>query len=248
MTSVTEEEIMAYVDGELDEAARGRVTLAALADLDLADRIAQQRALRERLQAHFAPVTEEPVPAAWVESIRQATGGTKGGAQIVSLAAVRAEKAPPRRRWPAWAPAGAAMAACLAIGVFVGAQWREGDNSSPFVSRSGALVASGDLRKALDTQLASAQDGAPVRMLGTFHRQGGDLCRAFAGAQASGIACREGGLWQMQHVLPGSRQAASAYRQAGSSDAELMGIAQGMSVGDPLDAAQERAAQARGWR
>jgi hypothetical protein len=144
------------------------------------------------------------------------------------------------------------MAACLAIGVFVGAQWREGDDSGPFVSRNGALVASGDLRKALDTQLASArdgaQDGAPVRMLGTFHRQGGELCRAFAGAQASGIACREGSLWQMQHVLPGSRQAASAYRQAGSSDAELMGIAQGMSVGDPLDAAQERAAQAKGWR
>jgi anti-sigma factor RsiW len=39
--SVSREEIMAYVDGELDESTRARITMAALADLDLADQIAR---------------------------------------------------------------------------------------------------------------------------------------------------------------------------------------------------------------
>lgn len=246
--TITQEEIMAYVDGELDEAARGRVTLAALADLDLADRIAAERALRERLKAHFAPVVEEPVPAAWVESIRAATPP----APVIHLAAERARRAAPAPRWrtPAWA--GAAMAACLAIGVFVGAQWhgtQGGGAQGPIVAEKGALVASGDLGRALDTQLASADGNAPIRMLGTFHREGGDLCRVFAGAQASGIACHDGGQWQLQHVLPGSAPAEqSAYRQAGSQDGALMALAQSMAQGDPLDAAQEKAAKAKGWR
>jgi hypothetical protein len=241
--TITQEEIMAYVDGELDEAARGRVTLAALADLDLADRIAAERALRERLKAHFAPVVDEPVPAAWVESIRAATPP----APVISLAAERARRAPaPRWKAPAWV--GAAMAACLAIGVFVGAQWH-GGWQGPIVAEKGALVASGDLGRALDTQLASADGKAPIRMLGTFHREGGDLCRVFAGAQASGIACHDGGQWQLQHVLPGSAPAEQgAYRQAGSQDGDLMALAQSMAQGDPLDASQEKAAKAKGWR
>ncbi|WP_068082944.1 anti-sigma factor family protein [Novosphingobium rosa] len=247
--TVTQEEIMAYVDGELDDATRGRVTLAALADLDLADRIAAERALRERLKAHFAPVVDEPVPAAWVESIRAATPP----APVINLAAERARRAAPAPRWrtPAWA--GAAMAACLAIGVFVGSQWH-GGGQGPIVVEKGALVASGDLGRALDTQLASADGGgadghAPIRMLGTFHREGGDLCRVFAGAQASGIACHDGGQWQLQHVLPGSAPAEqTAYRQAGSQDGALMALAQTMAQGDPLDATQEKAAKDKGWR
>jgi len=245
--TVSGEEIMAYVDGELDEAARVRIAQAALADRDLADRIAAQHALRERLQAHFAPVAQEPVPAAWVESIRQGAPS----AQVIDLAAVRAERAAkverPPSRHRAWI--GGAVAACVAVALFVGTQ-QPGPSSDaqPIVARQGVLVASGDLGRALDRQLASAPEGGPIRMLGTFHRAGGGLCRVFAGPQASGVACHEGGQWQLQHVLPGSPASQAAYRQAGAPDAALMEIAQAMAEGPPLDAGQERAAQAAGWR
>lgn len=193
------------------------------------------------MKAHFAPVAELPVPSEWEDRIRRATS-----AQVIDLAVVRSNRAPAAAlRWWRNPWAGMAVAASLALGVFVGMQAGQG---GPIALSNGALVASGDLGKALDTQLASAQDGAAIRMLGTFQKQDGAVCRAFAGAQASGIACRDGGQWHLQHVLPGSRADTAGYRQAGSADGELMAIAQGMAKGDPFDAAQERAARAKGWR
>ena len=248
--TITPEEIIAYVDGELEEGARNRITLAALVDIDLAERIAAERALRRQLQAHYAPLAEAPVPAAWAESIRRATAGP--GGEVVDLAAARVRKAAESgRAAPRWwhSPwAGAAMAASLVLGVFVGIAWQGAGGGGPIVARDGALVASGDLASALDTQLASAQDGAPVRILGSFRRADNDVCRVFSGAMASGIACHAANGWQLQHVLPGSTEPGQAYRQAGSQDAALMSLAQDMAKGDPLDAGQEREARAKGWR
>ena len=52
----------------------------------------------------------------------------------------------------------------------------------------------------------------------------------------------------MLRQTEGARPDASgAYRQAASPDARLMAAAQEMMHGDPLDADQERAAQAVGW-
>ncbi|MDE1916014.1 MAG: anti-sigma factor [Sphingomonadales bacterium] len=250
MTDMTDEEIMAYVDGELEEEARGRVTLAALGDPDLAERIAAQRALRDRLSAHFAPIAQAPVPPEWARLIRQKTTPEPPRvAQVVDLAAARAARQPKQSgqttQGRAWVSA--AMAACLAIGVFAGTQWH-GRDTGPISVKDGALVASGALGHALDTQLASAQGSGSIRMLGTFRRESGDVCRVFSGQQASGIACHDKGQWQLQHVLPGSQPEAGDYRQAGSADAELMGLAQSMAKGDPLDAQQEQAAKAKGWQ
>jgi hypothetical protein len=232
--TISAEEIAAYVDGELDEAARSRVMLAALADMELADRIAAQRALRETLKAHFAPVGEAPVPDAWAQMIRQEIAPAK----VVNIADAR------KRRFGAAPWVGMAVAASLALGVFVGTRLQQG----PIVERDGALVASGDLAHALDTQLASTQGDAPVQMLGTFRRSGGGLCRVFSGAAAAGIACHANDGWRLQHVVPGTQEQNSAYRQAGSGQARLMALAQEMAAGDPLDAAQESAARSGHWR
>lgn len=242
--TITPEQIMAYVDGELDEETRGRITLAARADLDLAQRIAAERALRDRLKAHFAPIAEAEVPVDWVDRIRAETAP----AQVIDMAAARDRKAASGPRWWSNRWAGAAMAASLVLGIFVGSQWQGAGQSGPITAHDGALLASGELASALDMQLASAQEDAPIRMLGTFQRDGGDICRVFAGRQVSGVACHEAGGWQLQHVLPGSARTGTAYRQAGSHEAELMAIAQAMAAGEPLDAAQEREAKAKGWR
>ncbi|NOW46019.1 hypothetical protein FHW96_002177 [Novosphingobium sp. SG751A] len=244
--SVSREEIMAYVDGEIDEAARERITLAALSDLDLAEAIARERALRERLQGHFAGVTQEPVPPAWEAMIREQTTP----APVIDLAQVRRRKAEEakvaqpkiplsQRKW-----FGGAIAAALVMGLFLGGQMmgREG----PITAKDGALLASGDLAHALDRQLA-ADDGA-TRMIATFRRGDGALCRAFSGASASGVACHGGDGWRLEHVMPGSGASGAQYRQAGSADGAVMAIAQDMAVGEPLDAAQEKAAKDKGWR
>ncbi|MEP6867429.1 MAG: anti-sigma factor [Novosphingobium sp.] len=243
--TITPEEIMAYVDGELDEAERNRVTLAALADMDLAEKITAERALRERLTSHFAAVVDAPVPAAWEQTIRDAAAP-----EVIDLAAARQGKAaataPPRWRERSWM--GAALAASLVLGVFVGGQWQGAGNAGPIVAKDGVLRPSGTLATALDVQLASDQTGAPLRIVATFQRTGGDICRTFSGPQASGIACRDKAGWQLEHLMPGSIRNAQAYQQAGSHDAELMELTQNMAAGEPLDPAQERKAKARGWR
>lgn len=241
--SHTDETIMAYVDGELDPAARDALARAALTDRDLADRIAAQQGLRERLRTHFAPVTAEAVPEAWIETIR-AAGAPAPAATVIDFAQARAARAAPRPVWTrAWV--GGALAASLVMGLFIGTRITP---SGPIVAQGGALLASGDLAHTLDTRLASAQGEAPIRILASFRRDDGAVCRAFSGPAASGIACRDGQEWRLQHVLPGATPAAGAYRQAATPDGALMALAQSMATGDPLDAGQERAALAEGWR
>ena len=245
--TITRADIMAYVDGETDAGQSRRIAAAALADPGLARTIAAERALRETLKAHFAPVTEEPVPAQWIEQIRAASSQ---GADVVDLASARERKArgaASQGAAPWWRNpwAGVAIAASLVLGLFAGTQWRA---SAPIEAHGGALVASGDLARSLDSRLASAGDAAPFRMVGTFRGSGGKVCRAFSGRDASGIACREGSGWQLRHVLPGTTPSETEYRQAGSHDAELIALAQGMATSEVFDARQERDAMAQGWR
>lgn len=243
--TITPEEIMAYVDGESDAADRARITRAALLDPALADRIAAERALREHLVAHYAPCEAEPVPVAWVEAIRAETGSN-----VVPLTSVRGAPAvagrPVRPRWRAFTGMGATIAASLVLGISIGSVWHKQNDMAPIVARDGGLFAGGSLADALETQLASAQGGDRIRMLTTFRRRDGEICRTFAGAQASGIACRDARGWQLPYVLPGSAPSPATYRQAGSN-ADLMALAQDMAAGDPLDAVQERQARAKGW-
>lgn len=234
--TVTAEQIAAFVDGEIDPATRAQVAEAALRDPAIAARIAAERDLRETLRAHFAPMADLPVPQDWVDTIRQASAEPV----VASLDAARARRA---RGFGGWA--GAAIAASLVIGVGIGAQLHR---DGPLVAGPGGLIASGDLARTLDRQLASAQTGAPIRILGTFRRQGGDLCRVFAGAVASGIACHGNAGWQMEQVRPGVAPERGAYAQAGSAQGDLMAAAQAMAAGDPLDADQERMAREHGWQ
>ena len=242
--TVSGEDVMAYVDGELDEAGRARVAQAARHDAVLAARIRAEQALRDRLATHFAPIVDDPVPPDWIASIRAATVAPAAGSNVLSMAdarAARAKPAPPphRRVW-----AGAAIAASLVVAAIVGDRIM-----APATPGAGSntMLASGELAHALDRQLASAQAGAPVQIMGTFKRQGGDICRVFAGGGASGIACHDGAGWHLQQTAPGVTTSQNAYRQAGSEQAGLIAQAQAMMAGDPFDATQERSARDHAW-
>jgi len=248
--TITPEQVAAYVDGECDAEEARRIGQAAQSDTALAERIARERALRERLRGHFAPTTEKPLPAAWESMIRNAAGvDPDGGAKVIDLSAARARQrnaAQPRQRNRGWMPwAGGAVAASLVLGLMVGLHLRE---QAPFAARNGALIAQGPLARALDTQLASAQSDMPVRMLLTFRSTDGAICRAFAGPEASGIACHAGDTWQLRHILPGTSGATTEFRQAGSRLGELSTLAQGMADGSAFDMQQERTARQHGWR
>ncbi|QGP78557.1 anti-sigma factor family protein [Sphingobium sp. CAP-1] len=229
MSQIDEAMLIALVDGELDEVNRRRVERAVADDPALAERLAMHRRLRDRLSGHYAPLADEPVPA-------RLRALLEDSATVVSLAR-------PAPRWRHWATGGA-IAASLVLGLGIGRL--SGGDAGPIGVQDGVMVAQGALGKALDTQLASAQDGAAIRIGVSFQRKGGGWCRSFDGAVA-GVACREGAGWQVQQALPGAGPE-TVYRQASSADARVMATVDALIDGAPADAAGEKAAQAKGWR
>lgn len=229
MTDIDEAMLIAWVDGELDEVNRRRVDRAVAEDPALAERLAVHQRLRAKLAGHYAPVEAEPVPEAMRRLIEQS-------ATVTPL--VR-----PARQWRGWIMGGA-IAASLVLGVGLGRL--SGGEAGPIGVRDGVMVAKGGLEQALDTQLASAQDGKAIRIGLTFQRKGSGWCRSFDGAIA-GVACREGAGWQVQQILPGAGSGA-VYRQASSADARVMATVDALIEGAPVDAAGEAAAQEAGWR
>jgi len=235
--NVTREEIAAFADGELEGADLARIEAAVAADPALATQVEAHRALKTRLAAHFAPIAAEPVPERL--SALLSASSTGGGAEVIDFATAAAQrqgKAASRHQWLRWA--GPALAASLALGILV---MRPGSAPDGY--------AGGDLAAVLDTRLASnqPQDGA-TRILLSFPNTKGELCRGFAGADRSGIACRDGTGWRLERTLGGVTAQGTDFRQAGSSEAALMAAMQDMATGAPLDATAEEAARAKGWR
>jgi hypothetical protein len=251
MKSFSDEILMAYADGELDEATRRAVEEAMRKDAALARRVAEHKAMRNDVFAAYAPVAEEAVPPRLARPLRQAT--------VVSLDSVRARREAEQQAarkasrgrhwsWPEWG----SMAAMLMVGVMAG-HYGMGllpiDSGETVASRDGALVAQGRLATALEQQLGGS--GGPVRIGTSFVAQDGAYCRSFMTAQdLAGLACKQGGAWKVQMALQNQARAQQGeYRQAAADmppqvqeaiDQRIAGLA--------LDAKAEQEAVQRKWQ
>lgn len=227
--SVTPEELAAFADGELDPAREAEVAAAIAADPALAEQVSRHRALEQRLGVHFASILEAPVP-------ERLTGPLRTREAAIDFAAAR-EKRSRARTLPRWTwIAGPALAASLALAVFL--------PRGPAES-----YAEGALATALDQQLVATQAAdAPIRILLSFRDRAGAYCRAFAGAARSGIACRDADGWRLLAEGQGAVRQDSEYRMAGTPVADVFERAQALAAGPALDAGEEHAARARGWR
>jgi hypothetical protein len=246
----SDETLMAYADGELGEPERGELERALRSDPALAARVAQHRALRADVFGAFAGVLDEPVPA----RLRAVAGsGVAPQGKVLQLDRARAARqaAPVRPRW-SWAQWGG-MAASLAIGVLAGSLGLKGmqDESqlAALATSNGAMVAQGQLERALSQQLASAgTPGDAVRIGVSFVDKGGNFCRSFQLGTSAGLACRDGGKWQVPLMAEGEAAAGGAYRQAGSAlPPAVLDMIDARIAGQALDAVAERAALRRGW-
>lgn len=253
---IPDEVLAAYVDGELDGTERVRVEQAIAQDAQLAQRVAQQRALRERLRAAFNGVLQEAVPQRLAQAAR--LGAPSGPAQVIDLARIRADRARrgggqrqvKTRRYT--------IAACLVVGLMAGVLIQRLAAPGALTEfHDGSLLAHGALAHALNEQLAStASSGAQVRIGVTFRARSGNYCRTFAlsGSRAlAGLACRDQEHWQVLNLV--AAEAASAggngqnMRMASSNlpPALLQAVNERIS-GEPLNAAAEAKARNNGWR
>lgn len=231
--TITPEDIAAFADGELSGEREAQVAAAVKADPQLAQQVERHKALKATLASHYAPVLDQPVPdrlAAMLAEPYQA--------EVVDFAAAR-EKRESRRRLPHWGwIAGPALAASLALAVFLP---RQGGEAPTYADTQLAAV--------LDHRLVAGQPQAEeTRVLLSFRSEEGRYCRAFSGSAGGGIACHDDEGWKLEAVGKGSEGASTDYRMAGAGDAEILALAQDMAAGPALDAEAEKAARAQGWR
>jgi anti-sigma factor RsiW len=73
--NITDLELSAYIDGELDAARAAAVEEAAARNAGLSARIAGYRADKQMMKTMFAPLAERPIPAAWETLARTPPAG-----------------------------------------------------------------------------------------------------------------------------------------------------------------------------
>lgn len=219
--SITDPMLAAYADGELDEAGRRTIDEAVAADPALAARLASHQALRQALAGAFNPVIEEPVP------------------QHLLDAATRAPVVPWTRSPRLWAP----LAACLVVGLAIGAGLPRQSLIGPDMAAHGALA------KALEHRAtADGQNGGAVRIGLTYREKGGGrFCRTFQTRTMAGLACRNDKTWRVQMAVPDATQSDGDFRTAAGLPPVVMDQVQAAIAGQPLDAAGEKAALAARW-
>jgi anti-sigma factor RsiW len=242
--TMTDEELMAYVDGELDEARCESVRQAIAASDELTRKVAEQRALRSRLRQAFDRTLDEPVPLRLINQTAH---------DRVANFAPPARRQPPQRSWLSVL----ALAAGVVLGIALGPALLELTREEPDLVASVAGVrASGALADALSRRLASQQtDSAPIRLGVSFLAKSGEYCRTFVSRHGSeavaGMACRQGSTWRIDalqsiSLAPGDP---AGYRQAATPlPPMILEAAEAVMVGDALDARREVEARDHGWR
>ena len=249
--SFSDETLMAFADGELDEATRREVEQAMRQDPALAAKVRQHQALRSNVFNAFSGTLEEEVP----QRLQAAARTSK----VVHLSNIRQLRTPPpppapapEKRgwsWPEWG----ALAATLVMGVIAGGLGtQELGGSQQFASfdaKANTLTAKGRLEEALSHQLASTTTDADFVRLGvSFMATDGSYCRSFMLPKTAGLACRSGGQWRIPVMANSAAGAAGTYRQASNAmPSAVLDMIDQRIAGKPLDANAEKVAQMQGW-
>jgi anti-sigma factor RsiW len=262
--------VMAYVDGELPPADAAAFDARLALEPVLASAVARERTLRARLRSAYAPVLDEEVPAGLLDLLAVPGPGlvapTLAANEALPAGANDAARArlphASRWQWPQWS----AMAACLVLGLALGARVLAphpnaggSDALALAVGSDGAITAQGALRDALEQHVAGAvlDPNSPVAVGLTFRNHARAYCRTFTLDNASsGIACKRADGWvvaSLEHspatAAAAPASAAGGYRMAASPfSPTLLQAVDAMREGDTLDAAAETAARAKGWK
>ncbi len=227
--SSSDVDVTAYVDGELDTAARAEFEARLRQEPALQSQVERAQRLRTLLQSSYAPVIDEPVPQRLKEALLRP--------KVESLDAARA-----RRRWtPTWAQLGG-IAASVVLGLLIGQQIQP--------SATDSLRAQGELAQALNSKLSGEKLGS-VSLGLSFMAKGGAYCRSFTTDDRAGLACRDGEGWQLRQLVPALKTTTDSaeYRTAASTlPPALLAAMDELREGDVLDAKQEASARGKGWR
>lgn len=241
------ETLMAYADGELDLVLRAEIEAAMASDPEVARAVSRHRALATRVKSAYQGVLEEAVPP----QLASLTAAPVS-APVVYLAEKRAAikaAAEAAVAWRSRLPQWSAIAASVAVGLFVGILVMRGP-VEPWEDSASGLIARGELDAALTTKLAGDSGAANVRVGISFRDRTGDYCRTFhlqREAPLAGLACRAEDGWRVQ-VLAAAPMEQNGLQPAGAMPMAVLLAVDAAIDGEPLDAPAESAARDAGWQ
>lgn len=255
--TVPDEEVFAFVDGELPPEAMARIEAAMATDPQLALRVETQRSLRRLLSGANAGATRQtlapttaatPPPVSKPAEVIAFPGGKAKAkdrvkAKTKDAAKPREPKAPRSGEAGRGLPAWVGLTACLVLGLVVGRLAAPSPATLSGVDDP-APLAVGPLAQALNGQ-ASGQGAGPVRISLSFRTASGVYCRAFQASSRSpqaGVACREADGWRVRAVSP------AVDARGVQTPPAVLTVVNTMIAGPPLDAAGEARAKAAGWK
>jgi ElaB/YqjD/DUF883 family membrane-anchored ribosome-binding protein len=234
----SDETLIAFADGALDEPTRRAVERAMRNDPALAAKVKQHMAMRDEVFRAFARTLHETPPP------RLHTVSTS--AKVVQLDSMRLAKREiaemPERSWSwrEWGAVGAATAVGVLAGVLVLASVQDEVQLATTVGENGMLTARGKLDIALSRHFANAPRGAAGIKIGvSFVARDGQYCRTFGIGSAAGLACRSSDAWKIPVLAEGGGP--------GALPAAVMAAVDARALGPALDAKGELAAVQRGW-
>lgn len=247
----TDDDLMAYADGQLSGERRAQVAAAVAADAGLRGRVETLVAQRRRVAAAYSDVLEEPVPDRLAALLATPVTPPK----VMDLSAERERRAAatvvrrPGLSWMQWG----GMAASLALGIVLGLQLdpRSAGSDALLSEVEGQVVAGARLARVLEGQVAGEAAASGVNVPLSFVARDGRYCRAFSAERVAGLACRGAMRWAVQTIVAAADETAAggAMRQAASALPQaLMEAVDARIDGAALTADQEKAARAQGWR
>ncbi|MFB9950597.1 anti-sigma factor family protein [Rhizobium puerariae] len=200
-----DETLVAFADGELDDATAARLETALEKDETLAARLAVFLDSRTAVASALKPLIREPVPKALLASVRRMAENADAGDiqpdnNVVAFRQHSATPAPPARR--AWLmPVAASLVAVLAgVGGFM-----LGRGIGPAKPAADAALATALDREVSGRNVALGSSGDSLHVVSSFLDGRGDLCREYElkrrRESTISIACRENGAWTTRLAL-----------------------------------------------
>jgi hypothetical protein len=239
----TDEQLMAFADGEADAQTSLDIKEALRSDPNLAKRIAVFTATGDLARRSFAL---KPVPTDLEARIRDMAARSAASGEPVSTprAQIPREAANSNRAsWHLPLAASILLAIGLAGGYLAG-------NLRP--EASAGLEIAGLVDPAMENALQTVPAGSKQKIgddlfiaIASFKNEGGQLCREFerdfkSGAFIVGVACLEDGRWSTQAVIAAARSD-TGYAPASSMDAieaYISAIGAGPVLGSDEEAAE----------
>ena len=252
MTTITDEMLSAFLDGELGTSQSDEVRAALDNDPALRARLAKFEQADATMRDAASNVVDRRLP----QSVMAMLAGEK--TSVAPLEVYRRKRLGGSRFWPTALAASIALVVGWSTGVLYQRTPQGGAAESN--AQIAARVAPGDpLFEALEStpsgqSVAFGDAGGSIQPMLSFATASGDPCREFMAVGSDdavrAVACRERKSWRIDFAVRSERAGTrNGYQTASASDARLMSdYISDVMVGDAFSREAEAEVMAEGWR